>query len=232
MVSNAHFFSLLMDGSTDASNHDNELMLVQWCDTNSSDEKVQSRLSFLTVHQPESANAEGLFASLEYGLKCLGIPSLSRQTCTQLVGIATDGASANIATGGLKGLVEKELNWIFWMWCLAHRLELAIKDALKGSFFDSIDELLLRLYYMYENPPKKCRELESVVTDLRECFEFEDNGVKPIWSSGSRWVLYKINAMKRILSKYGAYAAHTAQLSEDKTVKASDRAKLKGYLKK
>jgi hypothetical protein len=38
--------------------------------------------------------------------------------------------------------------------------------------------------------------------------------------------------MKRILSKYGAYAAHTAQLSEDKTVKASDRAKLKGYLKK
>ena len=53
MVTNAHFFSLLMDGSTDASNHDNELILVQWCDTNSSDEKVQSRLSFLTVHQPQ-----------------------------------------------------------------------------------------------------------------------------------------------------------------------------------
>ena len=28
MVSNAQFFSLLMDRSTDASNHDNELMLV------------------------------------------------------------------------------------------------------------------------------------------------------------------------------------------------------------
>ena len=32
----------------------------------------------------------------------------------------TDGASANIAANGLKGLVEQELNWVFWMWCLVH----------------------------------------------------------------------------------------------------------------
>ena len=165
-------------------------------------------------------------------MKCLGIPSLSRKTCSQLVGIVTDGASANIARGGLRGLVENEINWIFWMWCLAHRLELAIKDALRGSFFDSIDEMLLRLYYIYEKSPKKCRELESVVADLQECFEFDDNGVTPVRSCGSRWVSYKISAMKRVLSKYGAYAAHTAQLTEDNTVKATDRAKLKGYLKK
>ena len=30
-----------------------------------------------------------------------------------------------------------------WMWCLAHRLELAIKDALKGTTFDEINEMLL-----------------------------------------------------------------------------------------
>lgn len=121
--------NLLMDGSTDAGNNDNELMLVQWCYANSSDERVHSRLSFLTVHRPDTVNAEGLFDSLQYGLKCLGVPSLNRQTRTKLVGIATDGASANIASGGLRGLVEKELNWIFWMWCLAHLLELAIKDV-------------------------------------------------------------------------------------------------------
>ena len=51
--------------------------------------------------------------SLEYGLKCLAIPSLSRQTCYQLVGIARDGASANIARGGLRGLVENELAGYF-----------------------------------------------------------------------------------------------------------------------
>jgi len=29
---------------------------------------------------------------------------------------------------------------------MAHQLELAVKDALKGTAFDAIDEFLLRLY--------------------------------------------------------------------------------------
>ena len=60
------------------------------------------------------------------------------------------GASANIAVAGMKGLVEKEISWVFWMWCLAHRLELAVQDALKHTTFDRIEEMLLRLYYLYE----------------------------------------------------------------------------------
>jgi len=44
-----------------------------------------------------------------------------------------------------------------------------IKDALKGTAFDHIDEMLLRLYYIYERSPKKCRELEEIVTHLKEC---------------------------------------------------------------
>ena len=53
------------------------------------------------------------------------------------------------------------------MWCIAHRLELAVKDALKGTALDVIDEFLLRLYYLYEKSPNKCRELEDLITDLR-----------------------------------------------------------------
>ena len=48
------------------------------------------------------------------------------------------------ASGGLKGLVEKELPWIFWMWCLGHRLELAIKGALQQTSFDLVDDMLLQ----------------------------------------------------------------------------------------
>lgn len=59
------------------------------------------------------------------------------------------------------------------MWCLAHRLELAIKGSLKGTSFDVIDEMLLRLYYLYEKSPKKCRELENITTDLREAFQLD-----------------------------------------------------------
>ena len=40
------------------------------------------------------------------------------------------------------------------MWCLAHRVELALKDALKHTAFDLIDDMLIQLYYIYEKSPK------------------------------------------------------------------------------
>ena len=109
---------------------------------------------------------------------------------------------------------------------MAHRLELAVKDALKATAFDSIDDLLLRLYYLYEKSLKKCKELEDIVTDLKECLSFDDAGIKPVRASGSRWVAHKLNAMKQIVSRFGAYTNHIAALSEDRSVKSADRAKL------
>ena len=44
--------------------------------------------------------------------------------------------SANVAGNGLNGMMEKKLPSLFWMWCMAHRLELDVKDALKGTTFD------------------------------------------------------------------------------------------------
>ena len=40
------------------------------------------------------------------------------------------------------------------MRCLAYRLELAVKDTLKGKTFDTIDDMLLKLNYIYEKAPK------------------------------------------------------------------------------
>ena len=119
-----------------------------------------------------------------------------------------------------------------WSWCLAHRVELAVKDALKGTAFDLIDDMLLRLYYIYEKSPKKCRELEEIITDLQRYIQFDDAGIKPVRASGSRWISHKLSAMKRVLSKFGAYTSHLIALSEDRTVKSVDQAKLHGYCSK
>ena len=154
--------------------------------------------------------------SLQHALQSLGIEAVSESQCKKLVGIATDGAAANVGSaGGLKGLVEQKLGWVFWMWCLAHRLELSIKDALRNTNFDLVDEMLLRLYYVYEKSPKKCKELETIISDLKECFEFDDEGVRPVRACGIRWVSHKVSAMKRILSKFGALGLtrHTLQHS-------------------
>ena len=88
---------------------------------------------------------------------------------------------------GLKGLIEKELPRLFWMWCLAHRLELSIKDALIGTSFDVIDDMPLKLYYLYEKSPEKCRELAEISSDLKDCLTFDD-GTRPLRASGSRWI--------------------------------------------
>ncbi len=221
-----------MDGSTDTGNIDDELFLVLWCDVDASDEKVHTRMSFFAVTRPEAVTGKGLFDCMQGALGRLGIAAIDPEACKFLVGIGTDGGSANIAAAGMKGLVEKELPWVFWMWCLAHRLELAVKDALKHTSFDLIEEMLLRLHYVYERSQKKCRQLEEIIADLRQCLTFGDAGIRPVRASGSRWVTHKLNAMKRVLSKFGAYTNHLAALSEDSSVKSSDQAKLRGYCQK
>ena len=82
-LSKAMFFSLMMDGSTDSSNADNELLLVLWCDPDGEDERIHTRISYLSVYKPPHTTAEGLFQSLKYGLQCLGIDSVCEQRRVQ-----------------------------------------------------------------------------------------------------------------------------------------------------
>ena len=98
----AKFFSLLLDSSTDAGNIDNELVPAVWFDRDGSDEKVCTRTSHFKIMRPSVLNAQGLFDVLQELLQCLGIQAIDSEKCTQLVGIGTDGFSANIAGGGLK----------------------------------------------------------------------------------------------------------------------------------
>ena len=126
--------------------------------------------------RPESVNATGLFDCLQKALQQFGASVINAENCKRLIGIGTDGASANIAAAGLKGLVENKISWVFWMWCLAHRVELALKDALKHTAFGLVEDMITRLYYIYEKSPKKCRELEEVISDLQQCVVFDDAG--------------------------------------------------------
>ena len=44
---------------------------------------------------------------------------------------------------GVKGLIQCDRPWVVTIWCLAHRLELATKDALKNTYFSEVDDFLL-----------------------------------------------------------------------------------------
>ena len=60
-VQSATFFSLLMDGSTDSSNSENEMILVMWRNVESDDCKIHTKMAYLPMHTPLHSNAEVLF---------------------------------------------------------------------------------------------------------------------------------------------------------------------------
>ena len=121
-------------------------------------------------------------------------------------------------------------------WCLSHHLELLIKDALNGTLFGLIDEFLLQAYYIYEKSPKKCRELEEIVVELKGCLDStempKEGGTHPLRASGTRFIVHKVAALNRIVECFGAYISHLMTLVEDPKVKSNDKAKLCGYLRR
>ena len=120
-------------------------------------------------------------------------------------------------------------------WCLAHRLELSLKDALGSTYFSVIDDMLMRIYYLYEKSPKKCVELADVVDELKQCLEESDmptRGNRPLRACGTRFVAHKVAALGRLIDRYGAYLDHLTSLIEDPKVKSVDKEKLQGYIRK
>ena len=69
--------------------------------------------------------------------------------------------------------------------------------------------MLLRLYYLYEKLPKKCRELEDIVKTLKTCLGSDEfshcRGVRPLRASGTSFVTHKVAA---VLERFGACVNH------------------------
>ena len=98
-------------------------------------------------------------------------------------------------------------------------LTVTIKDALKNTYFGTIDELLLRLYFLHENSPKKCRQLQDRVDELKHCFDPSavpsDGGRRLVRACEKRFITHKASARKRIIDRFGAYLSHLTFMTED-----------------
>jgi hypothetical protein len=226
-----------MDGTTDTANLEDELIVIVYCRKNDAMKRITSCARYLAVINPPRVDAQGLVECLRVALKSLGIEDTPNPVNASkkpvLVGVGTDGASANISgKKGMRGILQEEMPWLFWAWCFAHRLELAAKDALKSRLFKDIGEMLLRIYYIYEKSPKKSRELSTIADDLKEVYELPKGGNVPIRAQGSRWITHKRKAMQRIVDRFGIYISHLTALSEDRTLRSEDRDRLAGFVKK
>ena len=73
----------------------------------------------------------------------------------KIVFFGSDGTNTN---SGLKAeLITKlkdDISWIQFIWCVSHRLEVPMKDALK-EFMKPVDDSLVHLYYLFKKSSKK-----------------------------------------------------------------------------
>ena len=149
-----------------------------------------------------------------------------------MVGLGADGVSVN---RGLKSSVKtkfrEDIPWLVFGWCIAHKLELGVQDALKGTYFDKVDKLLLHNYYLYKQSPKKLRELSDIHDLVKESIEFDTLGIKPVKASGNCWIVHKVGALRKLLDKYSIYIIHLQSLCTDKSYLEKERSKFKGCLK-
>ena len=200
-LASSHFYSILMDSSTDKGQVENELFVILFCEEDDALLEFKTTARYYCVLEPRKTDADGLVECLSAALKGMSIDNLlERENVLSvngfpvLVGCGTDGASVNIAEqNGMKGKLQAALPWLHWAWCYAHRLELACNDAFSSHLFHDVDEMLLRLYYLYEKSPKKCRDLSDLVGDLKEVtYLYEQVEVAGLHTSGklfSEWLI-------------------------------------------
>ena len=221
----APFYSVLTDGSTDSSITEKEAIFVVTFDPSPlGSNKIGVNISFLLIVDLKAADSNGILESMEHAFENIGM----EDWCAKLIGFGSDGASVNTGKKqGVKTLLQKKNKWITFGWCVAHRLELTLKTA-----FTDIDELVLRVYYLYKKSPKKLRQLNELVAVYEDVFDFQEGGNKPKKASGTRWIAHKVGALKLIVDKYGIFMQHLANLAENKSYPAKERSKFKGWYEK
>ena len=240
-LSMLYFCSFLMDGSTDAGNIENEVVVLMYCKKDDVNQLMRSEARYLSLQQPVKADADGMISCLNDALKVSGIDNVLHKE--SVLGVAgsnkpiivggTDGASVNIGDhNGMKAKLQQRLPWLIWTWCFAHRLELACKNSMSSQLFTEVLEMLQKLYTMYSRSPKKSRELSEIAGDLKEVFELPKGGNLPVQCQGTRWINYKRKALLCLVDRYGSYLIHVSTIVEDGSIPVIDRARYGGYLTK
>ena len=107
------------------------------------DGMVHVRDKFFAVRHLSRGTGEGLYNCLKATLAYMQITPLEWKA--RMIRLGCDGTNANIGSGGgLKSYLQEDIPWVIVTWCLAHRLELSIKDALKDTFLKKLMSFFCR----------------------------------------------------------------------------------------
>ena len=121
-----NFIAVFCDGSTDSAVVEKECIYVMFCDPDT----FEPVLTFLSLKDLQSQDADGIKRAIDAAFNDISMPDLGKKVVFLY---ASDGASVN--SGTKAGLAvkfrESGVLWLIFVWCLSHRLELALKDSLE-----------------------------------------------------------------------------------------------------
>ncbi|XP_021357227.1 zinc finger protein 862-like [Mizuhopecten yessoensis] len=219
LLQKADYFSIFCDGSTDNSEVEKELIMVKVL------VDFYPRMKFLKLAQPANTKAQGVLDAIDKAFEEIGLQDYKQK----LVGFCSDGA--NVMMGKKKGVIsllkeQGNADWVLSVWCLAHRLELAIKDAFKQTYMDTVVDVLQLIFYFYRGSAKRNKEAHDIADMM------EDHFYKPAKANGTRWVEHKLMAVAKLKSNWKVIVMHIMNYAEDNTNRGEDRAKAKGIIAK
>ena len=180
-IAAAKFLSIMSDGSTDTAVMEQEMQYTRLCNRG----KVE--VHFVGIQDVEKADGENITQAID---------NMMREVCgeewqAKLVACATDGAS--VMTGTSKGVVSRLRGsnmHALGIHCMAHRLELAFKDAIKScSMAKQLEDVLSGLHTFY------CKSALNRA-NLKHSFKIlGQNPLVPTRVGGTRWVSHLFRAI-------------------------------------
>ena len=204
-IGNAKFVCVIGDGSTDSSVKEQEMWFIRTC--------IDGNITvhFIGVHATEKADARHIVQGLQHLLQ----NNLNIQwdtICKIIVALACDGAS--VMTGckaGVGALLRETQPELVTIHCMAHRLELSLKDVMKKvPLYQKIVSILLKgLYLFYHKSSLNNAMLHRCYDALKQK---GDRLLIPTRSDGTRWIGHQLMAVTTVITSYKFITAHMGQV--------------------
>lgn len=211
-------FSVLLDESTSLSKKSCLIVYIRMVIPGSN--KPVS--FFLDLVELASSSANGIKEAL---LMCLFESGFDETYCQQYwLGITTDGCSTMLGKqNGLVALLQRQFPKLVPWHCAAHRLELAVADALKDvSATNHFKIFLEKLYSTYSMSAKNSREL----AEAADAVSVELLKIGKVFSI--RWVASTVRTVRAVWQNYPALFEHFSKAAVDKTRSSSEQANFSG----
>ncbi|XP_072035509.1 zinc finger protein 862-like [Amphiura filiformis] len=224
LLGRSQYFSIYVDGSTDITVVERELIYISFIDKREHS-PLPTCMKFLAIKSPTDSTALGVTSCINSVLEEFNL----QEANASMVGFCADGASVNM--GHRSGVAAKLKNsnpprdWLVVVHCQNHRLELAAKDAFANSGVTEVMTMLNSMYAVYSRSFKRLRDLKTLADVM------EDSITKLVKANGTRWVQFKSRACVALLKSYPYIISHLENEAAATSTVPADKAKLLGYLR-